>query len=91
MKRILGGFGVAALMLVVAGCEPHPITEAEMEGWADSVYDWQSRTYQTICEIAEAVDPTPGDDNYSEIGSATNAYCGPGGGGAPRNPPDWGA
>jgi len=89
MKRSLGGFGVAALMLAAAGC--HPITEAEMEGWSGSVYDWQSLTYQTICEIVNALDPTPGDDNYNDFGSATNVYCGPGTGGAPRVPPDWGA
>jgi hypothetical protein len=89
MKWITRGIGVAVLALVVAGCQ-HPITETEMEGWSDSVFDWQSRTYQTICEIANVVDPTPGDDDYSDIGTATNAYCGPGGGGAPNNPPEWG-
>jgi hypothetical protein len=89
MKRILGGFGVAALMLAAAGC--HPITEEEIVGWSGSVFDWQNRTYQTICEIARFIDPTPGDNDYTGIGNETNIYCGPSGGGLPNPPPNWGA
>ena len=103
MRRMLQGsvLAVAALVaLALAGCHPedhdeieHPVDVDEITGWSQSVYEWQTRTYQTICELADFADPTPGDGDYTEIGGQTDDYCGgdPEGGGTPDPPPDWGA
>lgn len=101
MRRILerSALAVGALIaLALVGCHPmdhdeieHPVDIDEITGWSDSVYNWQTRTYQTICQLAETIDPTPGDNNYDEIGPETDAYCGEGEGGTPDPPPDWGA
>lgn len=101
--RMKGLAGVVAVALAVVACD-HPVSQQDHDSvvanhdalivklteWSDSVFQWQSRTYQTICEIAVAADPN-GDGDFSDIGSATQLYCGPGaGGGSPSSPPDWG-
>lgn len=102
MKRSTEVLTVLTLSITIAGC--HPVTQQEHDAlsqshqtvvgqlgtWSGQVYDWQNRTYQTICEIATEVDPN-GDGDYSDIGAATQAYCGPGNGGTPDAPPNWGA
>jgi hypothetical protein len=101
MWRKLQLLVVLAAALSVAGCDhaqqaDHEQLRADHEqlvqnlgAWSSDVFDWQGRTYQTICELAALADPN-GDGDYADIGEATRVYCGPTGGGSPNPPPDWG-
>lgn len=93
MKRVATAVAVGVLGVSLAGCDYVPQDDHDMlvdslTDWSASVYDWQQRTYQTICEIAVVVDPDQNGD-FTDIGTATQAYCGPGNGGTPDPPPDW--
>lgn len=98
MKRRVKALTAVTAALVVSACE-HPVSQQKWDtlvsdltgwskDWSGSVFNWQNRTFQTICEIAAFADSTP--EDHSDIGEATQAYCGPGDGGTPSEPPDWG-
>jgi hypothetical protein len=97
MKRVALVLAAGFLGIGVAGCDyvkqsDESVHVGQLADWSAAVFDWQNRTYQTICEIAVIVDPN-GDGQYDDIGAATRAYCsdetGQGNGGEPDPPPEW--
>lgn len=92
---------VAALVLawLSAGCFEvnvdvrDELVRGRLNTWAAQVFDWQTRTWQVLCTVATV--HAQKDANGTPLleqtyGQQTLAYCGPGNGGNPDDPPDWG-
>lgn len=62
----------------------HDLVVSQLNAWAQATYDWENRTFQTICDVAKVNKPLT---SYS---TATQEYCGDTEGGAPPPPPQWG-
>ena len=63
----------------------HDLIVTQLSTWAQATYDWENRTFQTVCDIAKVNGPLT---RYSD---ATELYCSDtDGNGAPPPPPQWG-
>lgn len=93
MNRMAKTLTAVALIAGLSGCVSQDDFDRHIDRidtWSSQVYDWQTRTWSTICDIATVLDPSAAGD-LSSYGTVTQAYCGPGdGGGEPDPPPDWG-